>query len=249
MPTPMNQRNLIESFGKTLSTKGILYYLVQFIQLTYPSDDPYERLPYLVDDTTTDRLDNVYFYAYSGDCIVSPTIDKLYDFDNDTLPDSAKLELAAMFYSEYSGVLLKLWNDMQLEFNPMDNYNMHIETSETVENSSESEKHTSSENESHEGYTENDNVYGFNTDTTLDPNGVPSDYQASSTNVNSSGEGSSTVQKSGDSERSYESDKHGTTGIYSQQQLITQSLKLHEISFYRNYLFPYLDKLLVISVF
>lgn len=249
----MEKMKLIQAYNKTLTSKAFFYYLKEAISILYPAADPFELAPYLVDENTVDKLDNFYFYSFSGDKITSPLIDKLYDHTNETLSTAMMLEISTQFYMIYGSTMKSIWETMQADFNPTENYAMNIV--DVLDSDIDSETDNTTTDTTTASIRNNDKVvtdndrWGFDNDA----DSVPVGHSETNTSGGQSSSGSHSSVLDGN--RSVATDetrtitRHGTTGIYSPAALLTDSVEFWKKNFYTKYLFPYVDSVLAIPVY
>ena len=97
-----------------IENKGIFYYLQSL-------DVPWKE------KNINTKLDLFYHMNYSGGKIVSPLIDSY--IVNGTITALQKQELASIIFSLYNETWARLWNIYNMQYNPINNYDM-TETSE-----------------------------------------------------------------------------------------------------------------------
>ena len=85
------------------------------------------RFPWIPEGQTaidwSDQLDLEYYVNRSGDKLISPLIAKMLN-NADVLTDSQMSKIASMLVPLYLDKWTKLWDSYNLEYNPIQNYNM-----------------------------------------------------------------------------------------------------------------------------
>lgn len=135
--------------------------------------------PPWADSNISTLLDIEYFGNFSGNKIISPLLEYMLDDDN-KIPDTKVIQLANILFSMYNNRWTRLWTITESEYNPIENYNM-IENSTDTDEMTHGETITKTDNLNHaktgteqetpnitETNTPNltreleENIYGFN---------------------------------------------------------------------------------------
>ena len=182
---------------------GIFWYL----------DDFASSVPWADDDIAAE-LDMKYHGTYSGEKVVGPLV-TAYMEDDETVTDANKSLIARSIVYTYASKWQKAWATLNLDYNPIENYNM-TETESPAETTQSS--------------TSNSGVYGYNSSTS-----VPADT-ASGSIVN-------TTQTARSLTRS------GNIGVTTSQQMIEQERKIALYDYFREVVFPDLDKALTVPIY
>ena len=182
---------------------GIFWYL----------DDFATSVPWADDDIAAE-LDMMYHGTYSGEKVVGPLV-TAYMEDDETVTDANKALIARSIVYMDSLKWQKAWETRNLDYNPIENYNM-TETELPAETTQSS--------------TSNSGVYGYNSSTS-----VPADT-ASGSIVN-------TTQTARSLTRS------GNIGVTTSQQMIEQERKIALYDYFREVVFPDLDKALTVPIY
>lgn len=182
---------------------GIFWYL----------DDFASSVPWADDDIAAE-LDMTYHGTYSGEKVVGPLV-TAYMEDDETVTDANKALIARSIVYTYASKWKKAWATLNLDYNPIENYNM-TETELPAETTQSS--------------TSGSGVYGFNSATS-----VPADTAIGSI-VN-------TTQTARSLTRS------GNIGVTTSQQMIEQERKIALYDYFREVVFPDLDKALTVPIY
>jgi len=182
---------------------GIFYYL----------DQMGNSVPWS-DTDIAQELDLMYHGTYSGQKVVGPLVSAYFEED-ETLTNASKLLIARSIAYTDSLKWRKAWETRNLDYNPIENYNM-TETERPAETTQSS--------------TSGSGVYGFNS-----PDSVPADT-ASGSIVN-------TTQTARTLNRS------GNIGVTTTQQMIEEERKIALYDYFREVVFPDLDKALTVPIY
>lgn len=210
-------------------------------------------------------LDLDYFGNYSGNKITSNLVDNILPSDG-TITSTEISILCDVIIGLYSTKWAKLWATMSLEYNPIENYSMveQMTNDETV--TEYGKTHTRTDNLTHAktgtetetpNTTTNDenSVYGFNSE-----NSVPSDVrEVTNTGTNETeyntedkDTGTQTGVDSGSdtSTRNYRLTRSGNIGVTTSQQMIESERELWRLwNFFRNIVYPDIDRVLTIEIY
>lgn len=227
-------------------------------------------MPWSVDNIDNDTLDLEYFGNRSGAKFCSPLV-KLLLSDDGTLTNANINRIAKVIVAKYLRPWQRLWATFEVEYNPIENYNMEERTSRQQANSesqinSEDVSHTGTDTiaygkietvESDSTDDSTDGVYGFNS---TDSN--PSDTSSST------GHRESTTAQSGsdvDTKNLVDSTegrkdsiaaedevidrvRRGNIGVTTNQAMIEAERKLWRWNFF-DHIFRDLDKELTLAFF
>lgn len=233
----MKNPKLIDVFGDVMTDGGI------FTKLNLLD------VPWL-DDVDAVTLDLDYFYNTSGQKNVSPLVRRFLNGAN-TITDAQKVSLANVIYKMY----IKNWNKeyavLDLEYNPISNYDSS--ESETIEREnantrantgtqSMSGNQTVSSTTSGSGES---NVYGFNSATAVGD----STSSDSATNTTTSTDSNTRTDNLSESQSGNETvtrtfTRSGNIGVTTSQQMALSEIELWKWNFFYNIVFPDLDEIL-----
>lgn len=182
---------------------GIFYYLDQM-----GNDVPWS------DADMAQELDLMYHGTYSGQKVVGPLVSAYFETD-ETLTNASKVLIARSITYTDSIKWRKAWETRNLQYNPIENYNM-TETERPAETTQSS--------------TSGSGVYGFNSSAS-----VPADT-ANGSIVN-------TTQTARTLNRS------GNIGVTTTQQMIEQERQVALWDYFREVVFPDLDRALTVPIY
>ena len=241
----------MEAFKITSLTK---YGIIRAIYDTHnPLADPPE-IPFLPSEEVAKRIDNYYYFGWSGDKIISPMLEKLYQ------PSAAspldEYELACMFWDIYGAQLMKQWENFTREYDPINDYDITEETDYLHSGTS-----GGTDNNVRSGNVEQS---GSSSDTesawSYDKTGANEDRPVtkSKTEIDSNNPMKTTYNQLTDARTRNGSEsatddlnthKFGNLGVQSVSMLLKQDIELWKMNFYRNIFFPALDSFLAIPIY
>lgn len=210
--------------------KGIFYFLQNYDVPWKYEDDPEESgiEPVL--------LDSEYMGNISGDRFVSPLMEYYLD-GNETIPDLKADQLAHIIFALNGKRWLRLWQTMELDYNPIENYNMHeiLSNDDTTVTHGKTTTRTPNTTE-----TDTTEMQGFDSATYK-----PTDRY---TSVNT---GTETYADSGEdvTEHGHDIVRTGNIGVTTSQQMIESERALWYWDFFHDVVFPDINKYLVLSIY
>lgn len=172
-------------------------------------------VPWRVADIANE-LDLEYHGNISGDKFISPLVRKMKS--GDTLTTAEMKSLAGVIYTLYNDNWLKEWETMNLQYNPIENYNMVEKMSDDITTDEYGRTHTRTDNTTHAKTgtetesrnltdrntpnvtelttpnltdTSNNSVYGFNS-SNASPTGTSTNAQTGTNTVTRSGSDTTT---------------------------------------------------------
>lgn len=235
----MEIRRLNEVFPEW-TTRGVFSYLNAF-------DVPWKN------SATPEELDIAYHGGRSGGKIISPLVDNMLtdgQLNSDTATVIAK-SILAVNGRNWS----KLWDTLNLDYNPIENYRM-VETEQETGSSTNSDTSTvlGSSNNTGEGQASTSgnnatNVFGFNSDTAVGADTGKTDTETNSTQsatvtTNETRE----VENAGTSKSDRTLTRSGNIGVTTSQQMIESERSLWDWYFF-DVVFRDLDKILTLTIY
>ena len=222
----MIKKKLIDCFA---SGKGVFYFLQEFdVPWKYDAEE----------ETGIDSilLDSEYLYNVSGNRFISPLMIYYLD-DNEVITDQKAEQLAQIIYALNGKRWARLWETMELEYNPIENYNMHEILSDDDTTVIHGKTTTRTPNTTETDTTE---MQGFDSATYK-----PTDRY---TSVNT---GTETYADSGNDVTQHGHDlvRTGNIGVTTSQQMIESERNLWYWEFFHDVVFPDINKYLVLSIY
>lgn len=212
-----------------------------------------------LDEDNSSTLNVSYYLGHSGEKDITPLYDKL--LENYT-EDEALDYLAKLIYATYGKNWNRIYQALEVEYNPIHNYNMEekISTNTNISTSSKggsSQKNTSS-NSSNE--TNNTNIqveqgyYGFNSSTS-NPNNCGNNNTNEVIKSEDSGSSNTTIDNinedvvKGSEEDNYKkTTRSGNIGVTTTQKMLNEELEIRKTIFFNN-IMKDLDKLLCLNIY
>ena len=226
--------NLNDVFPNGLLGEGIFYFLNNY------------NVPWK-ESVTSLALDLEYYGNVSGGKTISPLLRRL--LVNGVITESVAQKLANSLYSMNGLRWGKLWDTYNLEYNPIQNYNMTEVMSDDDTVTTYGRTHTKTGTESDDRTRTDDNkesVYGFNSNASSDSeesDRTINDDNTHTYNVSDTDAGSDTQT------HSYELTRSGNIGVTTSQQMIESERSLWMWRYFYDVVFPDIDKMLTISVY
>lgn len=194
------------------------------------------------------ELDYMYLGNVSGDKPSAPLIEKFIDLATyDYLNPEQMAVLAGMYYDMYVPQLNKMWEVLQAEYNPLENYSMtETESRDGSNTGTVAHAETHSETSSVDTDSSSDaSTYAYDSSIA-----TPTDSQESSAGTESSSSGSRSDTRTDNlaHEEERELTRSGNIGTVTAQDMLLQELEIRQHDFYLT-VFQFMDKLLTIPVY
>ena len=187
------------------------------------------------DDNLAPFLDAEYYGNISGDKPISPLLEKMVE--GDVMTDLEKSFVAATIVSLCNTNWSKEWATLAAQYNPIENYSMTEEMSDDQTVSEYGKIHTREDNLKDESKTA---VYGFNSSEASDT-GSGETTRTGVVTDRDSGEDTHT--------RNYTLTRSGNIGVTTSQQMLQSERDLWKWNFFRDVVFPDLDKVLTLRIY
>ena len=194
------------------------------------------------------ELDYMYLGNRSGDKPSAPLIEKFIELATyDYLNPEQMAMLAGMYYDMYVPQLNKMWEVLNAEYNPLENYSM-IENETKEGTNTGTVEHAETHSDSASVNTSNAasaSVYAFDSATA-----TPTDEQESTAGTESESSGSRSDTRTDDLAHSEEREltRSGNIGTVTAQDMLLQELEIRQHDFYLT-AFQFMDKILTIPVY
>lgn len=180
-------------------------------------------------------LDAEYYGNISGDKPISPLLMKMVE--GDTMTDLEKDFVAATICTMFDQNWSKEWATLSAQYNPIENYSMMEEMTDDKTVSEYGKVHTREDNLKDESKTA---VYGFNSSEASDT-GSGETTRTGVVTDRDSGEDTHT--------RNYILTRSGNIGVTTSQQMLQSERDLWKWNFFRDVVFPDLDKVLTLRIY
>lgn len=235
--------------------KGIFYYMSSLISLKPP----------WIGSVNSMELDLVYHGNNSGQKYLSTLIKNIVDYTTYPISDADANMIAECVMSMYYDNWTRLWQALQTEYNPIDNYNMKEEMSDnkTVRTYGKTNIRTDNLKQNHSGadtqtpisgQTTEHSTQGFNSSTYSPASkDVVTNQGTASNNYNSSYDNTGTQKYEDGGEdtdvNSYVLTRAGNIGVTTSQQMLESEFNFRKRNYFRDIVFPDLDKILTLSIY
>lgn len=180
-------------------------------------------------------LDAEYYGNISGDKLISPLLEKMVEGDVMTYPE--KTLVAVTILSLCNTNWNKEWATLSAQYNPIENYSMTEEMTDDETVSEYGKVHTREDNLKDESKTA---VYGFNSTGPIDT-GAGETSRTGVVTDRDSGEDTHT--------RNYTLTRSGNIGVTTSQQMLQSERDLWKWNFFRDVVFPDLDRILTLQIY
>lgn len=187
----------------------------------------------------SDILDIEYFGNISGSKTISPLVRKLLG-SSSVLSSDQVSQLARIIYNMNGANWAREYATLNIEYNPINNYDMTETYTENVGNSEE-KTNTGTQGVVESGSNQS-GVYGFNSSNSVGAN----DGSAS---TNSTRTDNLTENKTGEETREHELSRSGNIGVTTTQQMLESERNLYLWNFFYKVVFPSVDKVLTIATY
>ena len=191
-------------------------------------------LPWAEDDIAL-NLDAEYYGNISGDKPISPLLVKLVA--GDVMTDLEKDFVAATIVSLCGASWSKEWATLSAQYNPIENYSMTEEMTDDETVSEYGKVHTREDNLKDESKTA---IFGFNSSEASDT-GSGETTRTGVVTDRDSGEDTHT--------RNYTLTRSGNIGVTTSQQMLQSERELWKWNFFRDVVFPDLDRVLTLRIY
>lgn len=243
--------NLMEAFQ---IRSPLDYGIVRAIYDTHNPLAVPPEIPFLPSEEVVERLDNAYYFRWSGDKITSPLLDKMY-VESATIHLDKEL-LAKMFWDIYGAQLMKQWENFVREYDTVNDYDITEETHyDHSGGSNGTDTNIRSGNVQQTGTsTDTDSAWAYDltgaaagrpvsrTETVIDSSHPMQTTYNAVTDARTRG-GTETADDD------LTTHKYGNLGVQPISLLIKQDIDLWKLNFYRNIFFPALDSFLAIPIY
>lgn len=202
-------------------------------------------------------LNRMYYYANSGDKIISPMLDKmLVGVDPKVLSSEMLAQTALDAFTLFGSRWARLWEVNQYEYNPGENYNMkETETTDYGKTTKRTDDLTRTQNGKDTQtpdtvQVESNKRYGFNSASgelsdvleTTNKGTIETDYNSSTKDTG--------TQETGESGRdTRELTRAGNIGVTTTSQMLTEVIELWKWNFFKDVVFKDLDTILTIPIY
>ena len=231
--------NLMEAWNKSLGSDGFIVKLYECIvnagEISFAG--------YLSSEPVAHRLDDFYYFGWSGDKECSPLMEKLGG-----TPEWI-IEIVSSFWEIYGQQLYRQWENFTREYDPIDDYDVTEETTYVHEGSGSASDTGSDTRKTYGDVEVTDSTWGVdsgeaNADKTFTNYGTGEDD--SLVNKTNYGKTRTTTEGANDDLTIH---KHGNLGINPVSKFLKDDIELWRWNFYRQILFPMIDRHIAIPIY
>lgn len=234
---------LMERWGiTTINSAGIISELYDIYNST---NDEELTIPFIPNEQFSVRLNNYYYFGWSGDKYSSPMVEKYQQVAE--LPVSWQVEVAKAFWEVHGDELLRQWELFQKEYDPLASYDVHEETGYEHEGGG-SLTRTGSDTRTKKGtITTTDSLWGINSDVNKNADRSEIDYGTSGVQDELTYDsGNETTDTASDT---LEVHKYGNLGTTSLTKLLQDDMQLWAWDFYTRFFFPAIDSMIALPIY
>ena len=200
----------------------------------------YEELQGFITEDNIKILNIDYYISHSADKTISPLAQKM--LDNGETAEGLSNLLAEMAFNRFGSKWIHLWDALNAEYNPLENYSMEeIRTPDLEDETTRNEKtdivvdRDTSATSKYKGFNADEPVTVSQTDGTED---------VETTGAKADNEATTTVSRTGTETTT----RSGNIGVTTSQQMLESELKVRQYDFYAT-VFGDIDSLLCLSIY
>lgn len=236
---------LMERWGITaINSAGIISELYDIYNST---NDEELTIPFIPNEQFSVRLNNYYYFGWSGDKYSSPMVEKYQQMAE--LPVSWQVEVAKAFWEVHGDELLRQWALFQKEYDPLASYDVHEETGYEHEGGGSLTKSGFDSKVRTGTVTNKDYSYAYDSDTKKQEGENTTDYGSNEnglTDLVTYDSGNSTTDTASDT---LEVHKYGNLGTTSLTKLLQDDMQLWAWDFYTKFFFPAIDSMIALPIY
>ena len=231
----MKKKKLIEVFDYDfVTTSGKTIFDILSDAESYP------EVALFINANTKDNLNLDYFIGFSADKTIAPLLDKILQQDDDN--ENLSTKLAKIIYQRFGVKWQKLYNALNTEYNPLENYSM-IET-RTPDLTHDETINVKTNVTTSRTTNETNSVNGFNAD---DP--TPANASDGSEDVTTSGDADDNETHSVKTETGTEDlTRSGNIGVTTSQQMLESEFEVRKHDFYK-LIYKDIDSIICLSIY
>lgn len=230
----------------TTNSAGIISELYDIYNST-TNDDEELTIPFIPNEQLAVRLNNYYYFGWSGDKYSSPMVEKYQQLAES--PVVWQVEVAKAFWEVHGDELLRQWELFQKEYDPLASYDVHEGTGYS---------HTGGSSLTKSGFdskvrtgmvTNKDYSYAYDSDTQKQDGESTTDYGDSMhglTDLVTYDSGNSTTDTADDTLTVHKSGNLGTTSF---TKLLQDDMQLWVWDFYTKFFFPAIDSMIALPIY
>lgn len=200
----------------------------------------YEDLQGFITEDNIKILNDDYYIGSSADKFLSPLAEKL--LANGMSKERLSSLMAAMCFNRFGSKWIHLWDALNAEYNPLENYSMEeIRTPDLEDETTRNEK---TDIVVDRDTSATSKYKGFNADEPVTVSQTDGSEDVETTGAKADNEASTTVTRTGTETTT----RSGNIGVTTSQQMLESELKVRQYDFYRT-VFEDIDSLLCLSIY
>lgn len=200
----------------------------------------YEELRGFITENNIKILNTDYYISHSADKGISPLAQKM--LDNGDGPESLSNLLANMCHNRFGSKWVHLWDALNADYNPLENYSMEeIRTPDLEDETTRNEK---TDIVVDRDTSATSKYKGFNADEPVTVSQTDGSEDVETTGAKADNEATTTVSRTGTETTT----RSGNIGVTTSQQMLESELKVRQYDFYRT-VFEDIDSLLCLSIY
>ena len=222
--------------------------------------------PWLPREDVAHSLDRYYYFVHSGDKTASMLLRRNYV--DGSISQAHREIIAKMFLDTYGHQLNRLWADYVKEYDPLQPYDVTEETDygheadgTTTDDGSKSLTKTGSEQTVTKSVTDNDKIYGFDSDTNAPVGDADTVMGERKSSINYGKDANDGKADRVDTEGHYvlktthdestddlTTHKYGTLGTQPVAEILNKEIEVWMWNFYLKCMFPFADRMLTVPI-
>ena len=227
-----------------INSSGIISELYDIYNST---NDEELTIPFIPNEFFAVRLNNYYYFGWSGDKYSSPMVEKYQKMTE--LPVSWQVEVAKAFWEVHGDELLRQWELFQKEYDPLASYDVH-EVTEYEHEGGNTVRDTGSDTRKKTGkVTTTDSAWGLNSDTDVDADKSVTEYGEGQTPMQDELQYGKLRTNTESASDDLSIHKYGNLGNISLTKLLKEDVEMWSWDFYTRFLFPAIDSFIALPIY
>ena len=227
-----------------INSSGIISELYDIYNST---NDEELTIPFIPNEFFAVRLNNHYYFGWSGDKYSSPMVEKYQKMAE--LPVSWQVEVAKAFWEAHGDELLRQWELFQKEYDPLASYDVH-EVTEYEHEGGNTVRDTGSDTRKKTGkVTTTDSAWGLNSDTDVDSDKSVTEYGEGQTPMQDELQYGKLRTNTESASDDLSIHKYGNLGNISLTKLLKEDVEMWSWDFYTRFLFPAIDSFIALPIY
>lgn len=227
-----------------INSPGIISELYDIYNST---NDEELTIPFIPNEQFSVRLNNYYYFGWSGDKYTSPFVEKYKNLAES--PVSWQVEVAKAFWEVHGDELLRQWELFQKEYDPLASYDVHEETGYEHSGSGSVEDSGSDTRKKMGKISVTDSAYGINQNTSADADKSVTEYGEGQMPMQDKLEYGKTRESSESASDELSIHKYGNLGTISLTRLLKDDIEMWQWDFFTKFFFPAIDSMIALPIY